>query len=300
MASADFKDFMQNIMKHGISRKDRFRVSIPLPADLITAINTARQSTSSNRFIRFVQTESKRSAYDMLESLEIRCSNVTIPGTNIENEAFKAGGHDRFIAFSESHDIFGFSFLLSKDLSEKVIFDRWREIIVNKRSKKVNFYDRYVTDVTIELLDETGRSRHTVVLEEAYPVILTQIDMDKADSGNTLYQVSFRFRILTDGDDVTVNDRGVTPTGTVPPKYPNETINNMAEFVESSIEGLDTLEGEVFDGIANTVTAVQGQLPTKEIDKLLKRAKVDVSIDKRLSSTGKLNVTDKLDKLLGR
>lgn len=203
-------EFVNHIKKTGVARPNRFRVTIPLPEKVMKAVDPDSIENASDGVLKGIvkvvsSTSVKGGRVTAARSLQIMCQIASFPGTNVDTSEIKSGGKPRKIAYGLSYDVADFAFLVSNEMKEKKVFDYWVKTIVNPKTGHVGFYDDYIVDVTIEQLDEWNRVTHVVILEEAYPVAVTPIDLDMSSTNvASMLRVGFVYRRQSLGSEEVV------------------------------------------------------------------------------------------------
>lgn len=193
-------EFINHVKKYGVARPNRFRVTIPLPDHVSEKLDTDLGGNSGQGLlattINVVSSATVSGGRESAaRSLQIMCQIASMPGTNVDTAELKAGGKPRKLAYGLSYEPADFVFLVSNDMREKKIFDYWIKTIVDSKTGAVGFYDDYIVDVTVEQMDEWGRSTHTVKLEEAFPVVVTAMELDMGQSNTAaMLRTSFNYR----------------------------------------------------------------------------------------------------------
>lgn len=185
----DFHSFVTQLVQRGISRKNRFRVTIPLPAgifdDKATSANDTNAWKSTGKWTDYLTNGFKivnafyGGAPATSKSLQAMCMMASLPGVNIDTTPMSSGGNHIKIPNNKSQTDVDFSFLLATDFYEKNVMDNWKKLIYDPYTTKLGYYEDFVTDICIEQLDSEDNVVHRVYLVEAMPVAFNQIDLDK-------------------------------------------------------------------------------------------------------------------------
>lgn len=215
----DIKNIISHLQQNGISRANRFRVTIPLPSSIndLTSPTTDDPSETERWLksgIRVVKAASG-GGVEASRSLQLLCSTIQIPGVNINTSKSEQSGHKFSLAVGADMSDLRVGFLLSRDFAEKKTLDNWQTLIYNERTAKVGYFKDYVTDVQVDILDEFDRNVYSFTAQESYPNIFNAIELDKSESGSFLYyRLGFVFSKIVYGDQKieTVNPlRNVRP-----------------------------------------------------------------------------------------
>lgn len=158
----------------GVARTNRFRVNISLPSSVVDKLASENVGTPDR-------------------TVSIMCQSVTNIGTNINFQDVNTlqtssrkmpynrhGGSDLELVF-----------LCSEGLIEQTIFELWSKSIV-ANNYMTEFFDDYVSDITVEHLDVAGNVSKTVTYIECYPQVVGVISEDKTVN-DTLLTLSVTF-----------------------------------------------------------------------------------------------------------
>lgn len=139
--------------KKDLARPSRFDVNIVLPQALI--LQTNRQS------------------------LDLRCESTELPSRTLATAERKFGAApiEKF-AYQSTYNDLTMTFIVSGDMSEKVIFDAWMELINPTSNFNFTYKKNYVTDITINQYDLENNKTYSALLVNAFPVSVNQLDLD--------------------------------------------------------------------------------------------------------------------------
>lgn len=137
-----------------LARPARFDVSIPIPLALGFYISDARKLT-------------------------LRCENATIPGRMMETTVKKLGSApiEKF-PYHSSYDDVTLDFIVSGDMSEKIFFDAWLELINPTTDYNFQYKSNYAVDISINQYDLKNKLTYASVMHEAFPIAVNQMDLN--------------------------------------------------------------------------------------------------------------------------
>ncbi|AUR97774.1 tail tube protein [Vibrio phage 1.244.A._10N.261.54.C3] len=191
----DLANFISSIRHNGLARTNRFRVTIPLPKSIETPEPDESGVMSWIKKGIRIATILTGGTVEGSRGLQVMCSSVQLPGTNINTTDVNHTGHGFKIATGTTKTEVDFNFLMSGDMAEKTVLDKWKDIIVHPLTRKVGYYSDYTTDIQIDVLDSTDTVVYTSILIEAYPVLFNIIELNKEDGDNVLrYNVGFAYK----------------------------------------------------------------------------------------------------------
>ena len=155
--------------KMDVARPARFDVTIPVPVVLSPYITTGR-------------------------NLSMRCENAEMPGRTFETTERKIGSAplEKFpyrTMYNESNMIF----IVSDDMKEKVFFDMWMELINPSSTYNFRYKTDYVAEIGISQYDLSNNLMYRSVLIDAFPVAVSQMDLDWSNDGYHRLSVVFAY-----------------------------------------------------------------------------------------------------------
>lgn len=169
--------FITHIDKsNGFIRPNKYLVEFSPPPALRQYItrNVASPGTNDN--------------YDMTK-VGLLCHSVSIPQKTLQTYEHKQLGVAYKVPHSIIFDPVIFTFYADGDMEVRRFFDAWIQCIINDENATMNFYDEYVSQIRISLMDVEGRIRHIVEFYEAFPMSLSNLDLSYA-SNNSLLSLS--------------------------------------------------------------------------------------------------------------
>tara|TARA_B100000287_G_scaffold171715_1_gene161922 strand:+ start:193 stop:927 length:735 start_codon:yes stop_codon:yes gene_type:complete len=166
----------------------------------------------------------RRNVRDVADAINYFADNVVIPGRRITTSEVKDVGMQRKYATGVAPGELTISFVLTKDLLHRTIFERWMNYTATDAENRTTFYDEYTSQIIIskwELgsnviydgLSKNGmryqqrlnRSTGAWQFFSAYPVDMQEITLDNDEADLIKMNISFafeRYRFDTIADDV--------------------------------------------------------------------------------------------------
>jgi hypothetical protein len=97
------------------------------------------------------------------------------------------------------------AFYLDNTMTVKHFFDAWTNQIFNRSTRMSGYYNTYVRDITITLLDKRDRNIYTVTLIEAYPKDIQEVQLSYDNKEIMSLNVTFNYKYWVPGDQNTDN-----------------------------------------------------------------------------------------------
>lgn len=193
------KDFTSKISKSGIAYTSHFEAMIlggPGSYNRTGAVSNVLQK------------------YGLDEGMRFRIESLNMPGRNLQTIDQQYHGPVRAMPFRFTQQPVTFSVILSKDMREREIFMRWQDFFVghyrtnyDRTVVRAPFDTKYYQDGigTIKIVQysypvEGASSKepfvphNEIILEEAYPISVNDIQMSWGDDGYGKLQVEMRYR----------------------------------------------------------------------------------------------------------
>jgi hypothetical protein len=71
-----------------------------------------------------------------------------------------------------------FTFYVSDNMKEKVVFDRWLSLVSPKDTYNMNYKTDYETEIAVHQYALDGSISYTAYLRRAFPIAVNQLDLD--------------------------------------------------------------------------------------------------------------------------
>ncbi len=160
--------FIETIKSKDLARQNRFSVHIQGPHGVDRDVNMLAES-------------------------------VSMPGQNIlsvpDDLRF---GPQREHAQGYTYGPISFTFLCTPGMPEKVYFEDWQNLVVNKNANQwtANYYRDYIGEIKINQLDRSDSTNYTVEIHEAYPktVNAQEFGLGSTDAYQTIsVEIAYRW-----------------------------------------------------------------------------------------------------------
>ena len=137
-----------------IARASRFDVQFNVPFVLIPYVKTSRH-------------------------LNFRCETASLPGRTLNTVDRRFGSAPaQKVPVGTTYNEMDLTFIVSDDMSEKVLFEGWIEAINPTTTYNFNYRANYVSDIVITQYDVSNKPSYQVTLLEAFPIAVNQLDLD--------------------------------------------------------------------------------------------------------------------------
>ena len=164
--------------------------------EFLSTINTNEGYAAPNRFEVLVLPPTAL-ATSASRDISLRCINVTLPGRNLATLTdSNIYGPTREIVngVTYAEDI-SITFIASADLRERVFFEEWQQLAFNDSTWDLGYYDDYVGNIEIYILNRQNERKFGIKLIEAFPKTIGPTDLSQATNNEIIkISVSFSFR----------------------------------------------------------------------------------------------------------
>lgn len=172
MASS-ISDFRSSFKKE-LARPNRFDVFLPIPYTLLPYYDNG------------------------VKELSLRCESTELPSRALATLDRKIGSVpvQRFPYLSMYPDI-TMTFIVGGDMSEKLFFDAWMELINPSSNFNFKYKKDYCTEILIRQYDSSNNLTYNAMLIDAFPIAVNQLDVDWANDGYHKLTVVFAYTYWT-------------------------------------------------------------------------------------------------------
>ena len=180
--------------------------------DILSTFHSDEGYALPNRFEVFILAPPKRGGGPTLSNytgsernsnaraVSLRCESISLPGRNLNTLTdTNIYGPTREIVngVTYAEDI-TMTFQASSGLDERVFFEEWQKQAFNENTWNVGYYNDYVSEVHIYLLDRKDQRRYGIKLMEAFPKTIEGTELNQASNNEIIKtSVSFSFRYWT-------------------------------------------------------------------------------------------------------
>ena len=142
------------------------------------------------------------------KEISLRCESVTLPGRNLSSTPdTNVHGPLREVVNNVNYaDSVAMVFQASADLRERVFFEKWQYTAFNPDTWNVGYYNDYIGEVDIYLLDKNNQRKYALRLMECFPKSIAQTDLSYASNNEIIkltIDMNFRYWITLDINQIT-------------------------------------------------------------------------------------------------
>jgi hypothetical protein len=156
------RDFVNSFGRSELARQSRFEVKFRIPQQLL---NDTNKDTTSPYYIGF-------------NDLTLRCENAQLPSRTLMTTEQKIYGITEKYPYETSYADAEFTFYVSDNMKEKIIFDKWMNIVSPKNTYNMNYKNEYETTITVIQYGLNEKSSYVLYLRKAFPISVNELDLD--------------------------------------------------------------------------------------------------------------------------
>lgn len=160
--------------------------------------------------------------------MAVLCNQAQLPGRAFATQEYSTHGPSRKIPYQNVYDDVVLSLYCREDMGMKSMFQEWQNFICNNNSdNEFSYFEDYVSDVIIEQYDSSGKSQYGIKLIDAYPVMVSPLQLDWAtQNGFHNLQVTLAYRYWRE-EPLSINPFGNFLS--VNSLYPNFDVGGLLE-----------------------------------------------------------------------
>jgi hypothetical protein len=150
-----------------------------------------------------------------LQRVLLFCDQVQLPGVNYSTIQNRTFGEFREVPYEKLFDNVNMSFYVDNDMQVKHLFDNWIDSIQDPITRTFNYYNKYTSNMVIEVQDINDKTRYQVTLWECYPKNLGAIQLDYASKDVMKMTVTMQYKYWTSSTVETLPDDQKIPTSLI-------------------------------------------------------------------------------------
>lgn len=182
-----------NDVLSGFHSQNGYAVPNRFEAVIIPPTGIGRNSSST-----FLQKIGLDKGPTTARQVSLRVEGITLPGRNLNTlDDTNIYGPTRSIVdgVTYAEDI-SVSFQASSDLSERRFFEEWQKLAFSEKTWNVGYYNDYIAQIDLYLLDRQDKRRFGVKLWECFPKTIEATELNQAANNEIIKNtVSFSLDI---------------------------------------------------------------------------------------------------------
>lgn len=180
-------DKFRSTLSIGLGRPNNFIVNFSLPNFVSTSIAADIKSLFGI------------TSFD--SNLSLLCNEARIPSRKFNTIEVKTSGFTRKIPNNYIYEDISFSFIDTNNHLALNIFSKWLDGINNPFTNTGKFYDDYVSDIKVNMLNKTNEVTNYASMIKAYPIAIDEIPLSwDSTEGYNKIKVTFTYLYQADKD----------------------------------------------------------------------------------------------------
>lgn len=175
---------------------------------------------------------------DVTKKALMFCDQIQLPGTNFSTTQNRTFGEFRDVPYEKLYEDINMSFYVDRDMQIKDMFDQWQNSIYDPQTRVFNYYDKYITDMTIEVQDTKDAPHYYVTLHECYPKSVGAVQLDYASKDVMKLSVSIAYKWFETRTEVPDMGFSSVPKNTVQDKLMNFAVGAAGSWAVTKIPSL--------------------------------------------------------------
>lgn len=152
-------NFIEETKSTGLSRPNRFVVSLPFPKVI-----------DKDENYTYVP-------YSEITKVLLLCESVQLPSYSYLSQSIRTYGETREAPYDRAYHNIPMSFYVDAKMRVKYFFDEWAGKIQNPVTRNFRFYDDYTVDMVIDVYNLKDNITYKVKCSEVYPKEMHYIQM---------------------------------------------------------------------------------------------------------------------------
>ena len=165
--------------------------------NFISSMSKARGFARTSKYKVRITPPAKLLDKEVFKQIDLHCNSISMPGHDMQAQDVQHGSAPGR-QMVQSHDYNGTiaaSFYLDSHMRERLFFEKWQKMIVNKSTHKAEYYDDYIGTLEIFQLDLDGKITYGIKAIEVYPTTLAGIEYAYGNTNAIATQsVNFQYR----------------------------------------------------------------------------------------------------------
>tara|TARA_B000000609_G_C24146864_1_gene334761 strand:- start:375 stop:971 length:597 start_codon:yes stop_codon:yes gene_type:complete len=158
----------------------------------------------TNRFEVYFEQLDRRVQANNPQNLQFRIDTAELPPRSLATVQDKIYGPIRNMPYTSTYVDTTMSFICtSNGLREKKFFDLWQNFINDSNSYDVEYWKTFTCKIRLLVYNNLNSLMYTCIFQEAYPMIVSGIQLSQANDEFARINVTFSFHKWTIGDNDT-------------------------------------------------------------------------------------------------
>lgn len=182
--------FLSNFSK-GFAKPNRFRIEMQLPPGVEDA-EGSDGANDTNIYSQASQIKSQEQYFNKNGAISIKCHTANLPERILQTADIRQNGFNLRMPITAAYEPITFTFYLDGAWDTKMYLEIWQAAVVNFSNNTLNFFEEYVSDISIYTTDMLGDDSYGCTLYQAYPLGISNTELSYGNN-NTMASISVTF-----------------------------------------------------------------------------------------------------------
>lgn len=183
----------KSMMVQGLARPNKFAVELPALGPNAIVSQVAADVPPDD----VIQQAGDHARMHPTGDVNLLCKSCTLPMRSILTNDRRIGMKSEKVSYGYSVQDVNFSFYETNDYKIRDYFEVWMSRQIDLDTNEIEFkkgrFGGYAKDVVIHQLDSNGNVVYSVVLEDAFPIGLAQIDLANDNNGTVEITITMTY-----------------------------------------------------------------------------------------------------------
>ena len=168
MTTYSIQEFTSFVKSDGLGRQNRFAIQMDLPTN--------------------IKISGKMIDYELL------CRSVSVGGVNVATQQYRTTGEMTNVPYDRTFSGATFTFVADQNMIVRDIFERWVDLIQDKKSRILGYYNDIARDITVMVLNRMNNHVYSITLHEAFPKTIGDLSVDNASNDLMTIPITFEYK----------------------------------------------------------------------------------------------------------
>lgn len=172
-----------NIERDMIMNPSRFKIIVGGPGPYVAEYTMPKDTTGffddiKDNFLNNFR-DPKPFAENMdnekLQAILLNCHTVNLPSRSFLTQDYTVHGPIRKIPYQETFEDLSTTFYLSESMKEREFFDSWLDLIGGGNSFHIEYYNNFISMMTLVVIGRDGTEHKAYNFYEIYPINISEV-----------------------------------------------------------------------------------------------------------------------------
>lgn len=146
----------------------------------------------------FSNTKSGQVLFDRAnqEKMNLRLESLSLPSSSVASSPLKLQSIDREMPYGMIYEgEIKMEFIEDESMSIRTLFKKWQERVIDQRTYQLNYYNDYICNLEIKLLDITDeKEKYSITVFDVFPKTIDAVDLQTSFDSFVKTTVNLSYR----------------------------------------------------------------------------------------------------------